>query len=255
VFAVSCRTGEFELVGIFHAHYSGASALNVVVAIDQVREMMSSLKRTTRVAVPEPDGAARARLADAARRGPDLPFFPFGPHVASVRVRPDGAFVFAMFSSDFPRTSSPLLVIEDLPSDDPKSFGKVGGVYLGGPLGLQQLPPTEADAETQGLLVHALGALREGALATFDWRNASRKTAESRAAFERTTAKKRTLARLLQVQRDTAQALVELVGRAAAKSSGPVLELTDLETAPGVAALAPSGGAEHDPVQAATRSP
>jgi S1-C subfamily serine protease len=255
VFAVSCRTGEFELVGIFHAHYSGASALNVVVAIDQVREMMTSLKRTTRVAVPEPDGAARARLADAARRGPDLPFFPFGPHVASLRVRPDGSFVFAIFPSDFPRTSSPLLAIVDLPSDDPRTFGKVGGVYLGGPLGLQQLPPTEADAETQGLLVHALGAMREGALATFDWRDASRKTAESRVAFERTTAKKRALARLLQVQRDAAQALVELVSRAAARTSGPVLGLTELESAPGIAAAAPSGGAEHDPVQAATRSP
>jgi hypothetical protein len=105
------------------------------------------------------------------------------------------------------------------------------------------------------LLVHALGALREGALATFEWRDASRKTAESRAAFEHTTAKKRALARLLQVQRDAAQALVDLVGRAAAKTSGPLLGLTELESAPGVATATPSGGAEHDPAQAATRSP
>ena len=45
VFAVSCKTGEFELVGIFHGHYTGGSALNVVVAIDQVRDMVASLKR------------------------------------------------------------------------------------------------------------------------------------------------------------------------------------------------------------------
>jgi hypothetical protein len=170
-------------------------------------------------------------------------------------VRGDGSFVFAIFSTDFPRISSPLLAIEDLPSDDPRTFGKVGGVYLGGPLGLQQLPPTEADAETQGLLVHALAALREGALATFDWRDASRKTAESRVVFERASAKKRVLTRLLQAQRDTAQALVDLVGRAAGKTTGPALGLADVESAPGVAAAPVSGGAEHDPALAATRSP
>jgi hypothetical protein len=148
-----------------------------------------------------------------------------------------------------------LLAIEDLPSDDAKTFGKVGGVYLGGPLGLQQLPPTEADAETQGLLVHALAALREGALATFDLREASRKTTESRVTVERITARKRALARLQQAQRDTAQALVELVGRAATRTTGPVLGLADLESASSMAAAPSPGGAEHDPVQAATRSP
>ena len=49
MFAVSCKTGEFELVGIFHARYAGASALNVVVAIDQVRELMTTLKRSPRL--------------------------------------------------------------------------------------------------------------------------------------------------------------------------------------------------------------
>ena len=38
VFAISCKTGEFELVGVYHAGYTHGSALNVVVGIDQVRE-------------------------------------------------------------------------------------------------------------------------------------------------------------------------------------------------------------------------
>ena len=38
VLAVSCRTGEFELVGIYHAGYAEGSALNVVVGIDQIRD-------------------------------------------------------------------------------------------------------------------------------------------------------------------------------------------------------------------------
>ncbi|MCX6129591.1 MAG: serine protease, partial [Proteobacteria bacterium] len=45
VFAISCKTGEFELVGMYHARYTGGSALNVVLGIDQLRDLMSTLKR------------------------------------------------------------------------------------------------------------------------------------------------------------------------------------------------------------------
>src|SRR5262249_50297485 len=38
VLAVSSTTGELELVGVFHAAYSGGSALNVVIGIDQLRD-------------------------------------------------------------------------------------------------------------------------------------------------------------------------------------------------------------------------
>src|SRR5205085_263098 len=44
VFAISCRTGEPELVGIYHAGYADAAALNAVVAIDQLREELDTLK-------------------------------------------------------------------------------------------------------------------------------------------------------------------------------------------------------------------
>src|SRR5205807_1744924 len=36
VFAVSCRSAEPELVGVYHAGYTDAAALNAVVAIDSV---------------------------------------------------------------------------------------------------------------------------------------------------------------------------------------------------------------------------
>jgi serine protease Do len=42
VLAVSCHTGEFELVGVYHAAYAGTRRSNVVVAIDQVRDMMTT---------------------------------------------------------------------------------------------------------------------------------------------------------------------------------------------------------------------
>ena len=97
VLAVSCKTGELELVGIFHAHYSAGSALNVVIAIDQVRDLMTTLKRTPPVTAPEIelDAAARTRLAALVAHDPDPPFFTVGAS-AGVGRRPrrrrDGVF-------------------------------------------------------------------------------------------------------------------------------------------------------------------
>ena len=146
VFAVSCRTGEFELVGIFHARYVGASALNLVIAIDQVRDLMTTLKRSPRPADRsfDLDAAARARLIESVHADPDPPFFAVGPLVASLHVRRNGAMVFALFGSDFPRNSHPLLAIEDLPGADPKAFGTLGAVYLGGTAGLRAYSMTSS---------------------------------------------------------------------------------------------------------------
>jgi hypothetical protein len=63
VFAVSCKTGEFELVGVFHARYVGASALNLVIAIDQVSDLMTTLKCSCQAA------PARAGRADRRAQG------------------------------------------------------------------------------------------------------------------------------------------------------------------------------------------
>jgi serine protease Do len=51
VFAISCRTAEPELVGVYHAGYTDAAALNAVVAIDQLRDELDTLK------VPKRDAA------------------------------------------------------------------------------------------------------------------------------------------------------------------------------------------------------
>ena len=53
VLAVSRVTGEYELVGVFHAGYSQGSALNVVIGIDQVRDLMTTLKRSAPEHQPE----------------------------------------------------------------------------------------------------------------------------------------------------------------------------------------------------------
>src|SRR5215471_5039807 len=89
VLAVSCKTGEFELVGIYHAEYTRASALNVVVGIDQVRNLMATLKRTPRAHAEDNVALSvrdRTRVAEAAQSLVE-PFFPFGGLPAVVRAR------------------------------------------------------------------------------------------------------------------------------------------------------------------------
>jgi len=231
VFAVSCRTGELELVGIFHAHYNNASALNVVVAIDQVRDLMTTLKRSTHPTSDLPlelDIAARAQITDAAAHDADPPFFAVGPLTASVRARADGVLVFSLFTTDFPKTSSPLLVVEDLAADDGKAFGRAGAVYVAVNAQLQLYSTADADADSQAVLTRALGLLRTDAHATFQLRIAAR-SATSRDAFERVARQKRALGRMLDSQRDAAQAIVDFVGRAGAHSSGPAVGLAQLE--------------------------
>lgn len=226
VLAISCKTGEWELVGIFHAHYSNANALNVVVAIDQVKELMTTLKRTPKHdAALVLDVAARSRVEHAANAS-DPPFFAFGSLTASVRSRPDGALVFAVYPSDFPATTRPVLVIEDVP--DPKSFGTLGTVYVSGTDGLQAVTLADASADTQVQVSHALAMLRTDALSTFDYRNALPNADKSRDSYEKVATQKKSLGKLLDGQHETVQAIVDVTRKL--KGSGTTLRLADLET-------------------------
>src|SRR5262249_5195599 len=138
VLAVSCKTGEFELVGVFHAAYSRGSALNVVVGIDQVGELMRTLKRAPRAldADAMPLGSAqRAALSGGLAKLGEL-YFPFGSLTALVRARAgDGALVFEVFPREFPLRSRPLVALEDLAAKD--AFGQGGPVWFGGSRGFK----------------------------------------------------------------------------------------------------------------------
>jgi len=153
VLAISCATGEYELVGIYHAGYSEGTALNVVVGIDQVRDMMSTLKRTTRDRDASPvavDGAARALLTRELAKGGDL-FFSVGPQIGAARRGSDGAVLLALYGKDFPSNPEPVLVVEDLAPPDADSFGALGRVWLGSVRGLlpRDLRALDADGQAQ----------------------------------------------------------------------------------------------------------
>jgi serine protease Do len=166
VLAVSCATGEYELVGIFHAGYAEGSAMNVVVGIDQVRDLMTTLKRSSHeeVAASAPTAAARARLEAGLDADAEM-FFPFGPLVAEARGRPGHGLLFALYSREFPRTPSPIVVIEDLASTDALTFGTLGRIWLGGAHGLKPYDRTNLDPAAALDVGRALDALRSDAAA------------------------------------------------------------------------------------------
>jgi serine protease Do len=211
VLAVSCKTGEFELVGVYHAGYSEGSALNVVVGIDQIREMMYTLKRSTKPK-GEPavtlDPSSRRQVLEGARTAP-APFFPLGPLTAEVRTRADQALVFQVYPREFPRRTTPLLAFEDLPPSTGHGFGQLGRVWVGSDIGLRAYQLSELDADAQSTVTHLLEALRRDAFAFFDWRKRTQSPARSRADFDKLARIERTLERTAESRRDLAAAAAD----------------------------------------------
>ncbi|MBL8953903.1 MAG: trypsin-like peptidase domain-containing protein [Myxococcaceae bacterium] len=214
VLAVSCATGEYELVGIYHAGYSRGSSLNVVVHIDQARDFLTFLKKTT---PQRPDSASgslanedRRRLAEAATATGT--FFPFGTLSASVRAK-DGKLVFDVYPKNFPTESWPALVVEDLPSPDPKEFGELGRVWFGNARGLKESGRSDLSAEQAAQLARGLEVLRRTALAAIDYRKAAPKTDESKEAFERTKKAEKALKRAATSNKEIISAVTELMER------------------------------------------
>jgi S1-C subfamily serine protease len=238
VFAISCKTGEFELVGIFHAAYVKGSALNVVVGIDQVRDLMTTLKRTPRSrsdAVVALDARTRSRLVEMAR-GAVEPHFPFGGLAAAVRVRADGALVFDILSHEFPLETAPVLVMEDLPPAVPEAFGTLGRVWVGNQRGMKAYQRTDLEGEAQGQVLRILDALRRAALGTLAYREAEAAADGSKARFQQVTRLQRTLRRTVASRQYLSQLASDLAERLGPESGDPVVQLADALAVP-----APSG--------------
>ena len=187
VLAVSCRTGEFELVGVYHAGYAGNTPLNVVVAIDQVRDMMTTLKKSPRrdhSEVSALDRKARNRLVTGLDGAID-PFFPFDGAVAVARPRSDGALIFEVMSPGFPVRSIPALVVEDLPdAAQPESYGELGRIWIGGKFGLKAYPKGGLDPDGQTLVERVLDGLRANAGLATELRAAQGQAARDREHYE-----------------------------------------------------------------------
>jgi S1-C subfamily serine protease len=215
VLAVSCATGEYELVGVFHAGYTGGSAMNVVVGIDQVREMMTTLKRVPRSHREDVvlDGTSRAAVQAALGTTMEM-FFPFGPAVALVRGGPDHALYFAVFARDFPFNPEPIFVIEDVPAVA-GSFGEPGRIWFGSTRGLKAYERASLDADAQQQAARTLEALRGDAFNHAAYRSANMSDLGSRQASDRVSKMSAALTRTATTRGDVFQAIADLADKLA----------------------------------------
>ena len=230
VLAVSCRTGEFELVGVYHAGYAGNTPLNVVVAIDQVRDMMTTLKkspRRDRTEVSALDRKARTRLVTGLDGAIDT-FFPFDGAVAVARGRSDGALIFEVMSPAFPIRSTPALVLEDLPEGQPEGYGELGRVWVGGKFGLKAYPKGGLDADGQALVERVLDGLRTNAGLALDLRTAQGQAARDREHYEHMGKLERQLRRAAGAQTDLASSMGDLVERLAPRVGETTVSLGEV---------------------------
>jgi len=117
VFAISCRTAEPELVGVYHAAYTDAAALNAVIAIDQLRDELDTLK------VPKRDPAGlhaditaqdRDRLVKLLFADPTHSItFPFAARsVVATLVDPD-TLRFSVLDDDYPLVVQAAMALID----------------------------------------------------------------------------------------------------------------------------------------------
>jgi serine protease Do len=234
VLAVSCKTGEFELVGMYHAGYTGASALNVVVGIDQLKDMMTTLKRKPKPHTDSMSGldpAARARLM---RDSPSVmeSFFPFGPLAAMVLQRKDGTILFSLFAKGFPLHTEPIVVLEDRPVAG--EFGDLGRMWFGAAQGLKAYTRSEFDAETLAQIGRVLDGLRHVAVAAMEYRAAVSEASGSREQFERMSRLERALSRAADSHADLAQLAMDLADHLGPKGDDGVLTLAAVLTSTSV---------------------
>ncbi|MGZ6162958.1 MAG: hypothetical protein ACXWLS_06495, partial [Myxococcaceae bacterium] len=207
------------LVGVYHAAYAGNTPLNVVVAIDQERDLMTTLKRSSRRErgeVSALDRKARTRL-QTGLEGTIDPFFPFDGMAAVARPRSDGALVFEVMSPAFPVRSSPALVLEDLPGGAAEGYGELGRVWVGGRFGLKSYPRGSLDADAQALVERILDALRTNADLALELRTAQGQATRDREHYEHMGKAERQLRRAAGAQADLGTALTDLVERLSPK--------------------------------------
>lgn len=210
VMAVNCATGEYELVGLYHAGYSRGSALNVVVHIDQLRELMSTLKRSPRSRADQaqlPVGMRRRLFEELVEAG--HLHVPTGGAVVEAQPRADGAIVYALFGKDFPMDSWPLLVVEDLPNDE-RSFGAIGRVWAGSVFGLTEVPLAELEPQERVLVEQTLEAVRRSAVLHLGRPRLVKRARQSRDASEELSRLEREFKRVAAQAKEPIQALLEL---------------------------------------------
>jgi serine protease Do len=259
VLAVARATGEYELVGIFHAGYSQGSALNVVIGIDQVRDLMTTLKRSARE--PEEDLVAVIGAGEKlhAALGPlKEMFFPFGGLVANIRMKPDGTLLFALFSKDFPLASDPLLVLEGGATGH-SDLGPPGRIWVGTPRGLKDYQWPALLPDVQAELTRTLDEMASDAIAYAGLKEAREADVQSRQSSDRVARLGRAFGRTTASRGDIVQSIDEIAEKLAPQAGTNLIHFAGLfatsESPQQAVAHAPSAGPMGAVAQVAGKPP
>ena len=116
VFAISCRSSQPELVGVYHAGYADAAALNAVVAIDQLRDELETLKVPKRdpSAMHEITAQERDRVVKKLFEEPTRSLtFPFGGRSVIATLTDPQTLRFGILDDDFPLTVQESMALID----------------------------------------------------------------------------------------------------------------------------------------------
>ena len=217
VLAVSCRTGELELVGLYHAGYHDSPALNAAVGVDELREFMDTLRHTPRPAADPPLGPeARGAMVGALTAPGFVPFFKVGDRLARARIDPANDLVFDIFTDAFPARDAVAVSLRDGPGDGAGELTGLG-VLDGARDRLRWVAPAAADAESQDLARRLLDVARRQLLRTIAYREAALAAAASRESSRRAS----DLARQLEAGRGEANELVRALSDVASRLPPP----------------------------------
>ncbi len=155
VLAISCKTGELELIGMYHAGYRGSPALNAVVAIDELKEFMATFTKS-RPAKPSEEGVygseVRRDIVKALSDPLAAKVFKLGERFAEARLEDDSTVAYDILDTAFPARTGVGLILRDV--EDGSGQGRLEsiGVMLGRTI--RWVRPEEMDAETLENALH-----------------------------------------------------------------------------------------------------
>jgi len=230
VLALNRKTGEYELVGVYHATYMGASSLHAVIAVDQLRELMFQLKRENRpqlaVGLEQlSDSAQRARVQKALTDKDFIPYVGLGPLL--VRLQPLGDnLLFEVFSRRFPLDDHPVALLLDAPAGD--GWGRLQQVFFGNHRGYRLYGVSDVDSQAALALKHVLQRIYAQSYSTLAYRQLLGRVPTSRQAVDQRIALERALSRAAAQDTDLAQQLLDVAKERSPTTAETALPLAEV---------------------------
>ena len=115
VFAVNCSTGEYELVGLYHAFYSEGKGLNLAVGIDDLLDFIKGKKSIipSQKEVSFLSNSEQFRIISYLLDPKNLKLFQYGDSIFSVNLSKDRTITIEFFTDRFPTYAIPSFAIVD----------------------------------------------------------------------------------------------------------------------------------------------